>query len=60
MWNLSEAFPNFNSQSNSVFEMLNCPKCGDKGRIRVTDDGNKNQDCLTCGKVLRRNGIKKV
>jgi len=41
-----------------VFEMLNCPGCGDKGMIRVTDDGNKNQDCLTCGKVLRRNGIK--
>jgi ribosomal protein S27E len=41
-----------------VFEMLNCPKCGNKGMIRVTDDGNKNQDCLTCGRVLRRNGIK--
>ena len=60
MWNLSEVFPNFNKNDSSfkVHKMLNCPGCGDKGMIRVTDDGNKNQDCMTCGKILRRYGIK--
>jgi len=41
-----------------VFEMLNCPGCGDKGMIRVTDDGNRDQIC-DCGKVLMKDGVKK-
>ena len=63
MTSLSEAFPNFNSPSNSpfkIFEILGCVKCGDKASISTTDDGNRNQKCSTCGTVLRQNGIKKV
>lgn len=32
-------------------------KCGENGGIEVTDDGNKNQKCTTCNKILRRNGM---
>jgi hypothetical protein len=68
--NLSEVFPNFkyhiqfegfdgNFDNEETFPLLKCPECGDKGMIRVTDDSNRDQIC-NCGKVLMKDGVKKI
>jgi hypothetical protein len=64
MSKLSEVFPDFNKNFTSggvsdltfhSFPMLSCPNCPDSG-VMTTDDGNKNQTCVSCNKVLRKNG----
>ena len=71
--NLSEVFPNFkhhiqfegfdgNFDSDSedeIFPLLECPDCGEDGGVEATDDGNRDQIC-DCGKVLMKDGVKKI
>ncbi len=59
MSKLSEVFPDFNKKLGDLtfhsFPILSCPDCPDSG-VMTTDDGNKNQTCVSCNKVLRKNG----
>lgn len=40
---------------SEIFEEQVCPICGPSGG---TDDGNRDQNCGTCGKVLLKDGKK--
>jgi hypothetical protein len=64
MSKLSKVFPDFNKKFTPggvsdltfrSFPMLSCPDCPDSG-VMTTDDGNQNQTCVNCNKVLRKNG----
>lgn len=41
---------------SEIFEEQVCPICGPRGGIEASDDGNRDQNCGTCGKVLLKLG----
>lgn len=43
---------------DEIFEEQVCPDCGPAGGIEASDDGNRDQSCGTCGKVLLQDGKK--
>ncbi len=43
-----------------IFDIQVCPHCGVDGGIEATDDGNRDQECATCGKILLVDGKKPV
>lgn len=46
--------------SDDDFDEEVCPNCGVAGGIEASDDGNRDQSCGTCGKVLLIDGKKPV
>ena len=48
--------PVIDDPSFKVFDTLRCPKCPNGGQIMTTNDGNRNQSCLSCKTVLMVDG----
>jgi hypothetical protein len=42
--------------SFKFFDTMRCPKCPNGGQIMTTNDGNRNQSCLSCKTVLMKDG----
>ena len=48
--------PVIDDPSFEMFDILECPNCPNNSEIMTTDDGNRNQTCLSCKTVLMRDG----
>ena len=48
--------PVIDDQSFKIFDLLKCPNCPNGSQIMTTDDGNRNQTCLSCKTVLMTDG----
>ena len=48
--------PVINDQSFKIFDLLRCPNCPNGSQIMTTNDGNRNQTCLSCKTVLMTDG----
>ncbi len=52
------SIPSDSDDDDKIFEEQVCPICGPAGGIEASDDGNRDQSCGTCGKVLLKDGKK--
>ena len=50
------SIPSDSDDDDQIFEEQVCPICGPAGGIEASDDGNRDQSCGTCGKVLLIDG----
>jgi len=48
--------PVIDDPSFKVFDTMRCPNCPNGGQIMTTNDGNRNQSCLSCNTLLMRDG----
>jgi len=48
--------PVIDDQSFKIFDLLRCPNCPKGGLIMSSNDGNRNQTCLSCKTVLMKDG----
>jgi hypothetical protein len=48
--------PDANDVSFEMFDILECPNCPNDSEMMTTNDGNRNQTCLSCKTVLMKDG----
>lgn len=65
---IEEAFPEQKQKEKAtkkkaeleIFPIIHNHKCRDNPVIATTNDGNRNQCCVTCRKVLMKDGVNVV
>jgi len=55
-----EEISDWSEEEFEVFEIQDCPNCQDGNQISISDDGNRSQQCETCGTWLMIDGVLQI